>query len=128
MLRILAAVGLAVHGLIHLIGFVVAWRLVEVQGFAYSTTAAWGRIELGDVGARVVGLGWLLAAACFVAAGIGVWQRATWAAPWTGLAAVVSLVLCVLGSPAAIRGVWIDVAILIAVVALQWSVRRASAA
>jgi hypothetical protein len=67
-LRALGAGPLALHGLIHLIGFVVPSRLAELQGFSYTTTAAWGHIELGEAGARALGLVWLVTAFAFVVA------------------------------------------------------------
>lgn len=46
-LRSVAAAVLAVHGLIHLIGFLVPWPIAQVEGFAYRTTALGGSVELG---------------------------------------------------------------------------------
>ncbi len=112
MLRTVVALVLAVHGLIHLIGFVVPWRITEVEGFTYTTTAVWGRIELGDAGARVLGVLWLPAAVAFVVAAYGIWQCAAWAVPLTAVTAVVSLALSVLGAPAAVAGIAINVVIL----------------
>jgi hypothetical protein len=43
MLRTIAAAIVGVHGLIHVIGFVVPWRLADVPGLAYRTTAAAGQ-------------------------------------------------------------------------------------
>jgi hypothetical protein len=109
------AVLLALHGIVHLIGFLVPWRLMATPEFPYTTTAAWGVLELGDAGTRFVGLLMLGLAGGFVVAAIGVWRRAPWAVPVTVGVAVVSLVACVLQSPAAILGVAIDLVILAAV-------------
>jgi hypothetical protein len=117
MLRTLSALVLALHGLIHLIGFLVPFRIAELQGYAYTTSAAWGRIELGDGGARVVGVLWLLATVAFLVVAYGIWQGTSWAVPLTAVAAACSLVLCILGSPAAAAGIAVNVAIL-AVIAL----------
>ncbi len=73
MLRLLLGIGLAIHGMIHLIGFVVPWRLVEIRGFEYTTATGWGRFELSSAGAKALGLGWLVGAALFVMAAVGVW-------------------------------------------------------
>lgn len=72
MLRVLAAVALALHGLIHLIGFVVPWRIAVVEGFPYRTTAINGAVQLGDAAARMTGLAWLALAIGFVVAGAAV--------------------------------------------------------
>ena len=112
MLRIAVAAVIALHGVVHLIGFVVPWRLASLEGFPYTTTAAWGRIELGEGGARLLGVSWLIAAIVFFVAAFGIWQQAPWALPLLAIVAAGSLVLCVLGSPAAVAGIAINVAIL----------------
>jgi hypothetical protein len=119
MVRTVVGLLLVLHGVIHLIGFVVPWRIGEIRGFAYSTSALWGRVDLGDAGARILGAGWLLAAVAFVLAGAGVAAGAAWGLPLTMGAAAVSMVLCIMGSPAAIAGLVIDAAILISLAALQ---------
>ena len=56
MLRIVVAVFLILHGLVHLIGFVVPWKLIKTDEFPYSTTVLAGRVDLGDRGVRLYGL------------------------------------------------------------------------
>jgi hypothetical protein len=102
--RAFAAV-VAIHGLIHLIGFVVPWHLATMEGFAYRITALGGAIALGDAGARAVGVVWLACAVGFVIAGIGIWRGASWAVPLTVALAVVSIVVCVLGLPETSAGI-----------------------
>ena len=60
-MRLAAAALLVLHGLVHLIGFVVPWRLADLTsgGFAYTTTVLAGRLDLGTTGARIVGLLWV---------------------------------------------------------------------
>ncbi|HXX60147.1 MAG TPA: hypothetical protein VEI48_02530 [Candidatus Sulfotelmatobacter sp.] len=111
-LRSAAAAVLAVHGLIHLIGFVVPWHLASIAGVAARTTVLVGAVELGDAGSRVVGLMWLALAVGFVAAAWGLWQGRAWAVPAAGLCAAASLVVCVLGLPDTPFGIGVDVAIL----------------
>ena len=115
-LRSLAAAALAAHGLIHLIGFLVPWRIARVEGFAYRTTALGGTLELGATGALIVGLAWLAIAVGFVVAAAGVWRRSSWALGLTGALAIASLVVCVLGFPETVAGIVVNVAILAAVV------------
>ncbi len=117
MVRTLAAALLAVHGLIHLIGFVVPWGIAQVEGFPYRTSAFAGAVTLGEAGARLVGVAWLLLAVGFVVAGVATWRRATWAAPLTAVLAVGSIVVCALGLPEAVFGIVVNVAIL---AALGW--------
>ncbi len=127
MLRTLIALGLAIHGLIHLIGFVVPFRIAQLQGYAYTTSAAWGHLQLGESGAHVVGVLWLLATVVFLVAAYGIWQGTSWAIPLTAIAAGCSLVLCILGSPAAAAGIAVNVVIL-AVIASLAVVGRAGSA
>jgi hypothetical protein len=103
---------LVVHGLIHLIGFLVPWELAVVEGFPYRTTVLGGALELGDAGARVLGLAWLAVAAGFVVAGGGWWRRAAWAMPLTLGLALGSTALCLLAWPEAATGIPVNAAIL----------------
>jgi hypothetical protein len=112
MIQTVAAVLLALHGVIHLIGFVTPWRIATLQGFTYRTTALNGALEIGDSGARLIGLVWLALAIGFVAADYGVWRGESWALGLTGVLAGVSLVLCVLGLPEAFAGIAINVIVL----------------
>jgi hypothetical protein len=112
MLPILIAIGLMLHGLIHLIGFVVNWQIVTIKDISYSTTVLAGKINLGDGGIRIVGVLWLLATIGYVVAGVGLLMLAP---SWLGLTLWVtgfSLVLCILGWPEAQFGVYIDLIIL----------------
>jgi hypothetical protein len=117
MVRIVAAVALTLHGVVHLIGFVVPWRLAEPEGFTYQTTLLAGAVDVGDAGVRLVGLAWLAVAVAFVVLAFGVWRGAPWVLSATALVAAVSLGLCVLALPEAIAGCAVNVAILAAVAA-----------
>ena len=44
---------LAAHGIAHLPGFAVPWRLMTSAELPYKTTAFGGAIEIGDTGARL---------------------------------------------------------------------------
>jgi predicted cation transporter len=126
-IRIVAAVVVAGHGLIHLIGFVVPWGLAQVEGFPYRTTALGGSIALGDAGARAIGIAWLVCAVGFVMAGLGIWRRAPWALPLAAVLAIASIILCVLGLPEAVAGIIVN-AVILGVVAWAWVARPAPAA
>jgi hypothetical protein len=123
-LRSLAAAVLAVHGLIHLIGVLVPWRIAQVEGFAYRTTALGGSVELGATGVMIVGLAWLAIAVGFVVAAVGVWRRSAWALGLTAALATASLGVCVLGLPETVAGIVVNVAILAAAVWVAF-IRRA---
>jgi len=110
--RLAMAAVLLLHGLVHVIGFLVPWQLMTSPDFAYTTSAAWGALELGDAGARLVGVVMLGLALGFAIAAVAVWRRAWWALPTTVAVTLVSLVACLLQSPAAILGVAVNLAIL----------------
>jgi peptidoglycan/LPS O-acetylase OafA/YrhL len=112
MIRRIAAIVLALHGAIHLIGFVTPWRIATLEGFAYRTTVFNGALDVRDAGARVIGLAWLGLTVGFLTAGYGVWRGTRWAVGLTGVLAVVSLVVCLLGLPETFAGIAINVVIL----------------
>jgi hypothetical protein len=102
---------LIAHGVAHLVGFAVPWRLISTPDVPYRTTLLGGAIDVGDAGARAVGILWLVAAAGFVllgSAGIAGWSVRS---PLY-VALVLSLTLCVLGWPDARIGVWVNVMLL----------------
>jgi hypothetical protein len=99
------------HAIAHLPGFLVAWRLASLAELPYSTVLFDGRLDVGDAGIRAVGLAWLLAAAVFAGAAVGIVQEATWATRTAGAAVAASLVLCIAGWPAARIGVFVNLAL-----------------
>lgn len=112
MIRILSALVLALHGLIHVVGFVSPWRIATLEGFTYRTTVLNGSIEIGDLDRRIVGLAWLGLTIGFLGAGFGVWRGKPWAVGLAGALAMISLIVCVVGLPETVAGIAIDVAIL----------------
>ncbi|MEA2722947.1 MAG: hypothetical protein QOH59_718, partial [Gemmatimonadales bacterium] len=51
-----------VHGIAHLPGFLVPWRLAAPAEIPYTTTVLGGTADLGRVGIRIVSIVWLMAA------------------------------------------------------------------
>jgi hypothetical protein len=104
-MRIAMGIYLLVHGLCHVVGFVVPWKIVTMKEEPYRTTLMAGTIEVGDLGIRMVGLLWLLACVAFMVSGIG--AIASWAWWRSALVplALASSVLCVLGLPGAKIGI-----------------------
>ena len=89
-----AAVFLALHGPAHMLAFAVAWRLTESPDLPYATEIFGGRLDVGDVGARVVGLLWVAAALAFVVAAYRLWIAAPTAVALVTGAALFSTLLC----------------------------------
>lgn len=61
---------LAAHGVAHLVGFVSSWKLATLAELPYKTTVFSVRVDVGEAGARVMGVLWLLAALAFLVAAI----------------------------------------------------------
>lgn len=115
---------LAAHGAIHLLGFVVDWRLATVQDMPYRATILAGQLSLNATGMHVLGLLWLAAALGFVAVGLGLaWRGRPWRAPLAAVA-LFSLVVCILGWPDSAFGAVIDVAVLAILFAGQGAMVR----
>ena len=125
-LNITAAAILLAHGLAHLVGFVGPWRLNE--RVAYKTTILAGRVDIGNAGAKIVGLLWLLLAIDFALVAVGAYAGAAWW-PYGALAtALTSLVLCLLSWPDATIGAFIDIGIAVIIVIWRVGLRLAERA
>lgn len=111
MLKLVIGIFFILHGLVHLLWFVVPWRITTVDGLPYVTTVLAGRIDVGRTGIRVVGLLWLLAAIGWVIAGIGVLLLAPWWQPVTVAVALFAAALCILGLPIAKYGLLTNLAV-----------------
>lgn len=108
-MRFALALVLFVHGIAHIVGFVVPWRIAKLDEAPYKTTLLNGRLDVGDTGIRVVGVLWLLAAAGFAASAIALLVTSPWWPLITLIVAGFSLVLTILGWPDSRIGVPIDV-------------------
>ncbi len=111
-MNILLAIFLLVHGISHLVGFVVPWKLTEIPEAPYKTTILKGTVDLGDSGIRIFGLIWLLLAFGFGTSAVLLFlESAVWL-PFTALITVVSLILSVLAWPESKVGIPTNILIL----------------
>ena len=99
------------HGFAHLVGFVGPWRIATLKEMPYKTTILANSVNVGDLGIRVVGLLWLIAALAFAVSSMGVLARASWWLPVAVIVAVFSFFLCIVGWPASRIGIVINIAI-----------------
>ena len=116
-MRMILATLLLGHGVAHVVGFAVPWKLVTSSEVPYRTTVAGGLVDVGPAGVRLVGVLWLLVALAFVSVSVGVLQHATWWYRESLALAMVSLVLCTLGWPESRPGVVANLLILVLLIA-----------
>lgn len=112
--RYALSVLLAAHGLAHLPGFLVPWRWMQSPDLPFKTTLLAGRIDVGVMGIRTVGLAWLATAMVLLVVAAGITLRWRWAEAAAPVAVGFSLVLCVLELPHARLGLVVNL------VALLW--------
>lgn len=109
---------LIVHGVAHLVGFVVPWKLVSTAEVPYRTTILGGMTDVGDVGARAIGVVWLLTGLAFALLGGAVlagWNVRVWMFPMLAL----SIVLCAVGWPEARIGIIVNAVLLATLLAMS---------
>jgi hypothetical protein len=109
---IIAAIILALHGLVHLMGTAVYMKLAEIEGLTYKTTLLGGRWDLGEGGIGVFGVLWAVAAVGFVIAAVAWLVGWGWWQPVLVGVTLFSLVLTVLDWSNAFMGAIINVVIL----------------
>ena len=110
-MHIALAVILFGHGFAHLVGFVVSWRIATLKEMPYKTTVLADSVNVGDLGIRVMGILWLIAALAFAVSSMGILARLSWWLPVTVIVAVFSFFLCIIGWPDSRIGVFINVVI-----------------
>lgn len=108
--RYLLAAALAMHGLLHGVGFAAVWQQGALPGV--SATSSLPGLEAGTPAAWFLGVLWLVAGAGFIAgAGVLALRRHWWSAV-TACAAVLSLALCSMWWQSAAFGIAADAAVL----------------
>jgi pimeloyl-ACP methyl ester carboxylesterase len=122
-MRALFAALLLLHGLAHLVGFLMPWHLVPASGRVppdAMTRLLGGRVVLTETSAKAFGILWLIAGLAFTVVAIAWWR----ARPWSGEAllaiAMASLVLTSAFWPAARIGFALNIGILLALAVLTY--------
>jgi len=103
-MRYLLVVFAVLHGICHLPGFAVNWRLMAMPELLFRTTILQGQVDLGETGIRVWGVIWLALAVAFAVLAVGVWSRASWWLLMAPVAVGFSALCCVLALPEARLG------------------------
>jgi hypothetical protein len=87
-IKIITALVLITHGLIHFMSTIVYMKLGEIQGFNYKTTLLGGRWDLGVNGIRFFGVLWIFPAVGFVVIGTALLMSWSW---WQSMLVPVTL-------------------------------------
>jgi len=114
---------LFLHGVAHLVGFIVPWRPGPHAADARTTdvaTVLGGRHTLGPVALRATSFFWLAGAVTFGVVAAGIWHGAEWAPVAVFAASVLSLTLTVIWWPTARIGALVNAALIIAIVGVTW--------
>lgn len=124
--RLLVAALLALHGLIHALGFTATWHIGSAGAVAPTPNLITG-ITDGSGAAKTLGLLWLLPLAGFVVAAAGLAWGTSWWKVLAAASAVVSVALCIAWFNDAKFGLVIDIVILLALIAMALAGRSAAA-
>jgi uncharacterized membrane protein YccF (DUF307 family) len=108
-MRIVLALLMAAHGLAHLPGFLVSWRLQTLAELPYRTTIVGTSLDVGEAGIKAVGVVWLAVGVAFVVLAGATLARVAY------LLVGVSAVLCFAGWPDARLGLVANAIILLLV-------------
>jgi hypothetical protein len=107
-MRFVIAALFIIHGVAHLVGFVVPWRITTLKDTPYRTTILNGRVNVGEAGIKAIGVLWLFAALAYMACGVAVIVQLQW---WFWLAVVTTFVsfdLTIIGWPESKIGVAVN--------------------
>jgi hypothetical protein len=105
------AIFLLLHGMAHLVGFMTPWGIAG--GAPVQSSLLAGRISIGIVQMKALGIFWLGGATAFTIAALGVWHQASWWPSFLFGTAIASLVLCILSYPQSKVGIPINLALII---------------
>jgi len=61
-MKITLAIFLFIHGIAHIVGFMVYWKIIKSKDMEYSTVIFPGQISVGDTGIRFIGFVYLITA------------------------------------------------------------------
>lgn len=112
-MRLALSIFLFAHGIAHLVGFLVPWRIVKTEDMPYKTTLLMGKIDIGDMGIRIMGIIWLLIALAYFYSSWTTYQQMDIWMTYTLVVTIISLVFCLLAIPDSHIGVYIDIALII---------------
>jgi hypothetical protein len=114
------AIYLFIHGFAHLVGFIVPWKITQIEEMPYKTTLLNGSFDLGDIGIRIVGIFWLLIALSFFVSSYLIITQNPIGFIFTIFIILISIIFCIFGWPDSKIGVLANFFILLVIFILQW--------
>lgn len=112
-MHIAVGIYMFVHGFAHIVGFLVTWKLVEDKDSPYKTTILDGKLDLGDKGIRILGIGWLLLGMAFFLMTYAAIAETAWWRAATLYVTVLSLILSILNLPDTKYGLMANILLLL---------------
>ncbi len=112
-MRIILSIFLFLHGMAHLVGFLVPWRIVKTDDMPYKTTLFLDKINIGDIGTRIMGIIWLLIAIAFFYAGWITMHRIDYWLTYTLTVTIISLVFYIVAIPDSHIGIYINITLIV---------------
>ena len=125
--RQIVSILVLLHGLAHLVGFLSPWGMLApgpASGLPAAETLLGGRVSISPTAGRLLGVLWLALATAFISVAIGLWSGASWSLSALLGVAILSLVTTVVWWPRARVGVYVNVAILGALLILTYLTYR----
>ena len=119
-MKIVLAIYLSIHGFAHIVGFLVSWKIMKSDDQPYSTKLLSRKIDVGDMGIRIMGILWLLTALGFFLSAYGVFSLAEWWNMSAWLFAIFSLLICLISLPNTKFGVLANVLLIVFLIINKW--------
>jgi hypothetical protein len=111
-MRIVLATLLFLHGLVHVVGFIGPFQIF--RRVPYQISLLGEPLDPGELGAKLLGLLWLLVAGAFAVAAAAASANVAWWPTYTAVVTTSSLVLCIVGWPGSKIGVPVNLIVLMA--------------
>ncbi|MFC2156301.1 hypothetical protein ACFLT9_00560 [Acidobacteriota bacterium] len=110
-MKIVVAIFIFIHGFAHIVGFLAYWKILKNPDMPYKTTIIFDKVNVGDVGMRILGVIWLLTAVAFAYVGYGVLTQMPLWLSYAWIVTAISMALCISGWPETKFGVIANVLI-----------------
>ncbi len=119
-MKIIIAIFIFMHGIGYLVGFVVPWKIAQLEEMRYKTSLLNGSLGIGDTGIRIIGILWLMTAIAFFVSVYFIFTHSPFWLVFTIIITLVSMTLCILGWPDSKIGIFVNFFILLVLFILQW--------